>query len=322
MTITELAAYTGKDREALLYAGAKSEGKLTWYTSLAGDSYKAIVRAFETKYPGIRLEVYRAGGSDFIVRMLEEVKARRPAADALETSEDSLVLARANSLIQPYFSPHLSKYPDDAIEKADKGWSQWTTIRESYLGFGYNKTQIPANVLPKNFDGLLHPELKGKLSITLNESAMRAIGAMVKVKGEAFVRKLKAQDIKAYTVSSAALADLIASGEIGASPQIFRNHAMVSAERGSAVGWAPMELVPTNAGSVALATHAPHPHGALLLVDFLLSDAPKVLDKFNYGHPASDYGFKRWYQDQGRSVEDYEKDSIKWGKLAREISQR
>jgi len=287
-SITELAAYNGKDREALLYAGAKSEGKLTWYTSLAGDSYKAILRAFEAKYPGLRLEVYRAGGSDFIVRMLEEVKARRPAADALETSEDSLVLARANSLIQPYYSPHLSKYPEDAIERAEKGWSQWTTIRESYLGFGYNKTQIPANVVPKNFDGLLHPELKGKLSITLNESAMRAIGAMVKVKGEGFVKKLKAQDIKAYTVSSAALADLIASGEIGASPQIFRNHALVSAERGSAVGWVPMELVPTNAGSVALAAHAPHPYGALLLVDFLLTDAPKVLDKFNYGHPATD----------------------------------
>ena len=321
-TIADLAAYSGKDREQLLYAGAKSEGKLTWYTSLAGDSYKAIARAFEVKYPAVRLEVYRAGGTEFIMRMIEEVKARRPACDALETSEDSLLLARANNLLQPYFSPHLSKYPDDAMEKAGKGWSHWTTIRESYLGFGYNKTQIPAQAVPKNFEGLLHPELKGKLSITLNESATRAIGAMIKVKDEAFVRKLKAQEIKAYTVSSAAMADLIASGEIAGSFQIFRNHALVSAERGSAVGWVPMELVPTNAGSVALAAHALHPHGALLLVDFLLADAPKILDKFNYGHPATDYGFKRWYQDQGRSLEDYEKDSIKWGKLAREISQR
>lgn len=163
-TIAGLAAYSAKDREQLLYSGAKSEGKLTWYTSVAGDSYKAIARAFEAKYPGLRLETYRAGGTDFIMRMIEEVKARRPACNALETSEDSLLLARANNLLQPYFSPHLSKYPDDAIEKADKGWSQWTTIRESYLGFGYNKTQIPAHVVPKKFDGLLHPDLKGKLT--------------------------------------------------------------------------------------------------------------------------------------------------------------
>lgn len=54
----------------------------------------------------------------------------------------------------------------------------------------------------------------------------------------------------------------------------------------------------------------------------LLKDAPKALDKFNYGQPATDYGLKRWYQDQDGSVDDYERDGIKLSKLAREISQR
>jgi hypothetical protein len=35
-----------------------------------------------------------------------------------------------------------------------------------------------------------------------------------------------------------------------------------------------------------------------------------------------DYGFKRWYQDQGRTVEQLEKDAAKWEKLAKEITQR
>ena len=52
------------------------------------------------------------------------------------------------------------------------------------------------------------------------------IGAMIKIKGEGFVKKLKAQDIRVYTVSSAALVDLMASGELGASFHIYRNHAM------------------------------------------------------------------------------------------------
>ena|SRR5437660_7029952 len=50
MTIAELVTYNGADREQLLYTGAKSENKVVWYTSLAGDSYKAMVKAFETKY--------------------------------------------------------------------------------------------------------------------------------------------------------------------------------------------------------------------------------------------------------------------------------
>ena len=136
------------------------------------------------------------------------------------------------------------------------------------MGFGYSKEQVPAGAVPKGFDGLLHPQLKGKMGITLNESSARMIGAMIKIKGEAFVKKLKAQEIRIYTVSSAALVDLMASGELGASFHIYRNHAMVSAERGSPAGWVPMELVPTKSGCVGLAAQPPHPHAATLFVDF------------------------------------------------------
>src|SRR6266550_5096240 len=236
-SITELATYTGADREQLLYAGAKSEGTVTWYTSLAGDSYKAIARTFEAKYPGVRVESYRAGGSELVVRMAEEAKARRPTFDALETTYDFMMVSRANNLTRPYNSPVLASYPAEAKEKADKGLTFWTIFRESYMGFGYSKEQVPASAVPKGFDGLLHPQLKGKMSITLNESSARMIGAMIKIKGEGFVKKLKAQDIRVYTVSSAALVDLMASGELGASFHIYRNHAMVSAERESAAGW-------------------------------------------------------------------------------------
>ena len=321
-TVAEIATYNGPDREQVLFAGAKQEGKVVWYTSLAGDSYKAIARAFEAKYPGVRLESYRAGGSELVPRMVEEAKARRPIFDALETTEDSLMISKSNQLLRPYFSPYSSKYPDDVKEKADKNLTFWTTIRESYLGFGYNKTQISPNAVPKGFDGLLHPELKGKLGITLTESSAKMIGAMIKVKGEEFVKKLKSQEIKAYTVSSAALADLIASGELGASLHIFRNHALVSAAKGSAVGWIPMELVPTNSGGVALAAQSPHSHAALLLIDFLLNDAAKILEKFQYGHPTVDYGFTRWYQDRGRTLAQLEAETTRWEKLAKEITQR
>jgi ABC-type glycerol-3-phosphate transport system substrate-binding protein len=144
-TLAEIATYNGPDREHVLYAGAKGEGKIVWYTSLAGDSYKAIARAFEAKYPGVRLETYRAGGSELVPRMTEEARARRPIADALETTEDTLMIARTSQLLRPYFSPHLEKYPDDVKEKDNKGYAFWTVIRESYLGFGYSKTQVSQN---------------------------------------------------------------------------------------------------------------------------------------------------------------------------------
>src|SRR4029434_10185079 len=57
-SIAELATYTGADREQMLAAGAKKEGKIVWYTALAGNSYRELAKAFEAKY-GVQVESYR-----------------------------------------------------------------------------------------------------------------------------------------------------------------------------------------------------------------------------------------------------------------------
>ena len=74
-SLAEIVSYSGADREQIFYAGAKAEGKLVWYTSLAGDSYKDIIRAFETKYPAYSVETYRAAGIELVMRLEEEYKA-------------------------------------------------------------------------------------------------------------------------------------------------------------------------------------------------------------------------------------------------------
>ena len=56
-TAADLAKYLGADRERLLYEGAK-EAKLVWYTSLT--PYKEISKSFESRYPGVTVEPYRA----------------------------------------------------------------------------------------------------------------------------------------------------------------------------------------------------------------------------------------------------------------------
>ena len=60
--VVDLANYRGADREEMLKAGAKKEGKLVWYTSLT--AHRDIANVFEAKYPGIKVETYRAGPTD------------------------------------------------------------------------------------------------------------------------------------------------------------------------------------------------------------------------------------------------------------------
>ena len=85
-TAAELAAYTGNDRERILFDGAKREGKVVWYTTLATDQNKTIAAAFEKKYPGVSVDTFRTGSSALAQRLLTEAKARRHIADAIETT--------------------------------------------------------------------------------------------------------------------------------------------------------------------------------------------------------------------------------------------
>jgi len=323
VTIEELANYLGADREQLLYNGAKSEGKITWYTSLAGGSYKALVSAFEKKYPGVIVEAFRATGSELTVKLEEETKAGRNIADAIETTEGNLKFMREGNLLRPYNSPHLSAYPDDAKEPAGKGLYYWTLARESYIGFMYNKNLVLKGGAPKSFDVLLNPELKGKMGISIGETSGKVIGAMLKTKGAEFVNKLKDQEIKLYSINAPALVNIIASGEIAASPAIFQTHTLLAASKGAPVEWVPMELVPTNVGSAAVALNPPHPHGALLMADFLLSpEGQAVLKKFFYGSATTDQGFKKWRPEHGVALDKYEKELLHWEKLLKAITHK
>jgi iron(III) transport system substrate-binding protein len=322
-TIAELAPYLGADREQMLYAGAKAEGKISWYTSLAGGSYKALADGFEKKYAGVKVESFRASGSELTVKLEEETKARRYIADTIETTEGNLMFMRDGKLLRPYNSPHLKAYPDDAKEPAEKGLVYWALARESYIGFTYNKSLVQKGILPKNFDTLLIPELKGRMGISIGETSDKVIGAMIRTKGEEFVKKLKAQEMKLYSIDAPALVNVIASGEIVASPAIFQTHTLLAASKGAPLEWVPMDWVPTNVGSAAVAANPPHPHGALLMADYLLSpDGQAILEKFYYGSATKDQGFKKWRPERGQTTDNYEKELVRWEKLLKDITRK
>ena len=322
-SISELATYRGADREAILYAGAKSEGRILWYTSLAGDSYKEMVKAFETKYPGVKVDSFRAAGADLFTRLEEEARARRNIADSIETTEGSLIFLRDGKLLRPYDSPYLDKYPEDGKERADKRLVYWALARESYIGFAYNTSLVPKDAVPKNFDGLLHPQLKGKLGISIGQTSDKIIGAMIKTRNEEMVRKLKGQEIKLYSIDAPALVNNIAAGEIVGSPAIFQTHTLLAASKGAPVDWVPMDLVPTNVGSAALAANPPHPHAALLMNDFILSpEGQGILEKYYYGSANKEQPFKKWRPEHGLTTEQYEKDLTYWDKLLNAITRK
>jgi iron(III) transport system substrate-binding protein len=323
MSIAELAAYNKPDREKMLYEGAKKEGKLMWYTSLTGGPNTEAPKVFEAKYPGVALEVYRGDSDALISRITQEAQAKRYIVDTIETTFPILKVLQEMKLLTPYYSPHLAQYSDDVKEKAGKDLVYWATDRESYISVAYNTNAVQGNAVPKNYEDLLKPELKGKIGFATTDTGARTIAAMLKSKGAEFVQKLKAQQISLHSVSGRAILDMVISGELGVSPTVFLSHARVSISKGAPIKWVPMELVPANAGGVAIPANAPHPHAALLFGDFLLSpDGQKFLAKFGLDSAVNKPDFKRFYAEGGMTATQYEKENEKWEKLLREIGRK
>ena len=322
-SVAELAAYNKPDREKILLEGAKKQGKVLWYTSLTGGPNLEVPKAFEAKYPGIKVEVYRGDSDAIIARVLQEAEAKRYLVDCIETTFPILKVMRDYKLLAPYFSPHLGSYTDEVKEGAGKGIVYWATDRESYIGLAYNTNVIPTGAAPKSFDDLLRPELKGKMGFATSDTGNRVIGALLTTKGAEFLYKLKSQDITLHAVSGRAILDMVISGELGASPTTFLSHARVSISKGAPIQWVPMDVVPTNAGGVALPANAPRPHGALLFADYLLSpEGQKLLGKFGLDSAVNKPDFKRWYAEAGLTVDQYDKENTKWEKLLRDVGRK
>lgn len=323
MSIAELAAYNKPDREKVLYDGAKKEGKLMWYTSLTGGPNTDVPKVFEAKYPGVQVEVYRGDSDALISRILQEAQAKRHIVDSVETTFPILKVMQEYKLLEPYFSAHLAAYPDDVKEKAGKGLVFWATDRESYIGLAYNTNSVQGSAVPKNFDDLLKSELKGKIGFATSDTGNRVIAAMLATKGPEFAQKLKAQQISLHSLSARAILDMVISGELGVSPTVFLSHSRVSISKGAPIKWLAMDLVPTNAGGVALPANAPHPYAALLFGDFLLSaDGQKFLGKYGLDSAMNKPDFKRFYAEAGMTAEKYEKENEKWEKLLKEIGKK
>ncbi|MGZ8443139.1 MAG: ABC transporter substrate-binding protein [Candidatus Binatia bacterium] len=318
----DLAKYSGADRERLLYDGAKKEGKLVWYTSLS--TYKEVAKTFETKYPGVTVEFYRAPATNLATRILGESSARRYLADTIETTPGAIMLLRDNKLLLPYYSAHLGGFPEGSKEKAPGGLVYATVDRESYPGVGYNRNAIRDADVPKNFDDLLKPSLKGKIGISGEEIGARVVGAMLRAKGEAFVKKLAAQEGRLYSIPALGLNELVVSGEVPLTFTAVDSNIRLAAARGAPVSWLPMDLVPVNAGSVAALANTQRPNAALLFIDFIIGpDGQKLLvDKLGYGGARKEYPFKRWYPEQGLSSYDYAQTLERWHKTLQEVGRK
>ncbi len=277
-TVEEIANYRGADRQAVLEAGARKEGKLLLYAT--GTQIKSLMKRFSKKYPYIKLQMQRASSAKTARKVLEEYGAGYYKVDGFELASHGLIPVRDRGYLQTFYSPEAKNY--DKAAKDPKGF--WVGVRESYGGIGFNTKLISSADAPKTWKDLLLPRFKGKMAISSSTGTVgNWTGVLVLAYGEDFVRKLGKQDIKIFKMSSRALTNLVSSGEVLVAARASNAHIAKSLKKGAPLAWVEPGPVAVTDTVVALAKKAPHPHAMMLMADFLLSkEGQKMYTKLGY----------------------------------------
>lgn len=263
----DIATYRGADRQARLEKGAKAEGEFVWYTSVNAEDIQRINELFQKRYPYIKVNAVRLTSARIVQRHVSESQAGNYLADILDTSDSRIEFFRRKAMIQPYYTPMAEKYDKRFIQA--QGY--WVANRVTMLVLGYNIRLVKAAEAPRRYEDLLDPKWKDQMALEREDSPwfMALMERWGEEKGKAFFQRLRKQNPKVRS-GHTHLAQLVAAGEDPLSPNIHSQGMATGQRRGAPVDWTNLEPVIASSNVSALAKNPPHPHAALLFLDFLL----------------------------------------------------
>src|SRR5256714_104990 len=267
------------DRSARLVAGARREGSLSLYASMAEKDLIRLVSEFERRY-AIKVNVWRSGKNNVLRRAATEARAGRFEVDVVHNPSPEMELLHRERLLQEVRSP----YQRELIAEAVAPHREWAGPRVYIFVQAYNTTKVKPEEVPRSWTDLLDPRWKGRLAI--EEKEVEWFHALVKAMGEArglaFFRQLVATNGLSVRRGNALLTNLVAAGEVPFALTLYSYLPDQARRAGAPVQW--IALPPTIAATdaVGIAARPAHPHAAVLLYDFLLGDGQRLLGEMHH----------------------------------------
>ncbi|MBL8671651.1 MAG: extracellular solute-binding protein [Alphaproteobacteria bacterium] len=254
-----------------LIAAAKAEGKVSFYTSIEIKLAERLGKAFEAKYPGIKVQVERSGAERNFQRIMQEYGSNIRNADVIESSDAAHVLVwKRNGWLAPFVPEDVAKWPADQRDPDGTFAANRATLSVG----GYNTKQLKPEEAPKSFADMVDAKWQGKIVKAhpgYSGTIMTATFQIAETLGWGYLEKLGKQ--KVMQVQSATdPPKKLASGE----RQVMADgveYLMITMKKDGA----PVEIIypsegtPLVAGMGAVLKAAPNPNAARLFAIFLFS---------------------------------------------------
>jgi ABC-type glycerol-3-phosphate transport system substrate-binding protein len=105
-----------------LIEAAKSEGKVVFYTTMTLSQSEKVVEKFETKYPFIKVGLFRTGGDPLLNKIQIEARGGLYAWDVVSGRGEMVLPLMEDKLLAPYRSPETKLISQDLLDDQ----SYWT----------------------------------------------------------------------------------------------------------------------------------------------------------------------------------------------------
>jgi iron(III) transport system substrate-binding protein len=260
--------------DAVDLAAAKKEGNVTWYTSTPVETAQKIATLFQTQ-TGVKVELFRSGGSAVLRRFMQEMDARRVVADVLTISDPAAAGALIKrDLLVPFRPRNFEKVRDEV--KHPKGYH----IAQRLNLVGIIARTDKGLSLPKNWTDLTDPRYKGVMVMpdpSYTAIQLMVVGTLSKKYGWEFYQKLRANDV------------MIVQGHQQVSETLTRGERLMAAEGADQYAWLDRKaghkvqtIFPADGAfaipaPTAVIKGAPHPNAAKALAEFMISDTVQKL---------------------------------------------
>ncbi len=220
---TAVAAFAGLPANAQeefgskeLIAAAEKEGALTYYTANFAETEQEVIKAFNKRFPKIKVSMVRAPGGQLITRIKTEAAAGKLGADVINHSDRGL-MKELEDMFMDYAPPNAAAYRPDALV-SPKLWPGVT------LGWAIAYNTALVKNAPKTWMDLLKPEYKNKtIGHVIGPSGGTTWTRVMferQVLGEDYWKKQAELGIALYP-SGAPLSDALVRGEVSIAPLLY-----------------------------------------------------------------------------------------------------
>jgi len=258
------------ERQTRLERESRKEGNIVWYTGMNRSNVLDLTNAFESVYPFLKVNVFNSSPGALANRVLTENRAKAHLYDVLQLRSLLLNSLQKEQAIMRYYSPQRKFLREAFYDKRGYVNSAFATP----MVFIFNKHLVSREEAPKSMSDLLKPQWKGRLVMDAEASDWLAaiLDFYGEDKGKEFAQKLGAQKIQIRKGVSLTT-QLVAAGEFPLFVDGYLQEATKLKMAGAPIDYIiPEPFVPLKApAGLFVSANPPHPHGAALLVDFLLS---------------------------------------------------